>query len=245
MKTPITTELRLESVDSTMDAARAVAGTQDFLLVSAESQTGGKGTRGRPWYSPSGNIYMTLGINRRHLPAERLALFPLEMGTWLCEEACLRLPESRRSGLVLKWPNDLLIRGAGASPPSKTAGILMESYGEFLLAGIGINVTEAPAVADGGTPSACLADHGMPVSETPALVEGLYRRVLAAFAAGNPDPEKVLLAWQAKVDWQANHRLRDRPGHPWVLPVAVNRQGHLLVTHGDGSLEWLVSDYLA
>ncbi len=235
-----TSELKLASVDSTMEAAKGLAASQDFLLVSAEAQTRGKGTRGRPWQSRPGNIYVTLGVNRRHLPPARLALLPLEMGLHLWEAAAALLPTDSRKCLTLKWPNDLLIKGG------KAAGILMESYGEFLLIGIGINVAAAPEVTDGGTPSACLGQAGMPLDGKDALIDDLYRRVQAApkdaeaYAA-----ESILLRWQGKVDWDRAHIIRDRPGKPLVLPLAVNGQGHLQVRHADGSREWLVAEYLA
>jgi BirA family biotin operon repressor/biotin-[acetyl-CoA-carboxylase] ligase len=234
----VTTEIRLGEVESTMDSARAVAAGQDFLLVVAEAQTGGKGTRGRAWQSPPGNVYMTLGIHRRHLPAERLALLPLEIGVLLWEEAAARLPGAGRAALRLKWPNDLLLGGG------KVAGILMEGHGEFVLCGAGVNVAVAPAIGDGGAPSACLAQRGMAAGEGRALAEGFYRRVVEACTRGF-DPEELLLAWQAKVDWGRSHRLRDREGAPTAQPLSVNRQGHLLVRLADGSTEWLVSEYLA
>jgi BirA family biotin operon repressor/biotin-[acetyl-CoA-carboxylase] ligase len=240
----ITTELRLGIIDSTMEAARAAAGGQDFLFVTAEGQTRGKGTRGRSWKSPAGNVYMTVGINRRHVPPERLALLPLELGLLLWEEAASRLSPSSRRLLGLKWPNDLLFGGR------KAGGMLVEGHGDMLLCGIGVNVAHAPEVADGGSPSACLADAGMADGEAASLAEGPYGRVAAAFGRPDFNPEAVLMAWQSKVDWELPHRLRDRPGMPWVKPVSVNRQGHLLVRHMDGGVEtgaseWLVSDYLA
>ena len=234
----ITTEAYFESVDSTMEAAREAAAFQDFLLVSADRQTRGRGTRGRAWQSLSGNIHMTVGINRRHLPPERLSLFPLELGVLLWEEAAAQVSPARRSDLTLKWPNDLLAGG-------KVAGVLTEPHGDFLMAGIGINVSHAPEVEDGGAPSACLSELGMPAQAKEALRDGLYRRLVAALGpGGGSDPEKVLLEWQGKVDWTRRHRLRDREGQPWVLPLGVNRQGHLRVRGEDGREEWLVSEYL-
>lgn len=236
----ITSEIHLESVESTMETAKSMTAGQDFLLAWADSQTRGKGTRGRPWQSLMGNAYMTIGIHRRHLPQERLPLLPLEIGLHVWDEAAARVSPALRNGLTLKWPNDLLFAG------KKTAGILMESHGEFMLIGIGINVAGSPPVSDGGTPSACLSDAGMPVEEKDALVEGIYRRIREApCEEGLYSHESVLLQWQGKVDWRRAHRLRDRADTPIVLPLSVNRHGHLQVQHADGSREWLVADYLS
>lgn len=238
----ITSESRLESVSSTMDAARALAAHQDFLLVSALEQTRGKGTRGREWRAARGNVYMTIGVNRRHLPAHRLALLPLELGLHVWDE-CARAVASAGGAslksLQLKWPNDLLWEGR------KAGGILVESFGEFMLAGIGINLAQAPVVSDGGSPSACLAEAGVPAEAREELIEGIYRRIREAPADIGYEAESLLMRWQAKVDWERPQRLRDRPGAPQVRMLSVNAQGHLLVRHGDGREEWLVSDYLA
>jgi BirA family biotin operon repressor/biotin-[acetyl-CoA-carboxylase] ligase len=242
----ITAEIRLATIESTMDAAKAVADGQDFLLVTADEQTRGKGTRGRAWRSMPGNIYMTMGIHRRHLPPERLALLPLEIGLHVWDEAAARVAADNRKFLSLKWPNDLLYR------ESKVAGILMESHASFLLVGIGINVAGAPEITDGGGPSACLADGGMDPKDKDAFTDGLYRRIIDASKpqmqdspGSGFDSGQLLLAWQGKVDWDRSHRLRDRDGQPWVQPVSVNTHGHLQVRHMDGSHEWLVADYLA
>lgn len=234
-----TTLAHLGVVDSTMDAARALAADQDFLLVTATGQTRGKGTRGRIWQSPEGNLYMTVGIHRRCLPPERLALLSLEMGVLLWEEAASRLEDVARRTLGLKWPNDLQLGGR------KAAGILIEGFGTYVLVGVGVNVAIAPSVEDGGTPSACLAEAGL-TGDARDFAEGLFRRVVEAWSRpGDFEADAVLVAWQSKVDWDRSYRLRDRPGTPWVTPISVNRQGHLMARHGDGTVEWLVADYLA
>jgi BirA family biotin operon repressor/biotin-[acetyl-CoA-carboxylase] ligase len=224
-----------------MEEARSAFSGQDFVLVTAAVQTAGKGTRGRVWQSPRGNVHMTVAIHRKRLPPHRLALLPLEIGILLWEESASRIPLEARKALSLKWPNDLLLHGR------KAAGVLMESHGDALLCGIGINVAEAPPVADGGSETACLSEAGLSPADAPALADGIYRRVVAAFsipAAEAPERESILLAWQSRCDWTRRHRLRDRAGQPWVEPVSLNADGHLLVRHGDGSTEWLVSDYL-
>jgi BirA family biotin operon repressor/biotin-[acetyl-CoA-carboxylase] ligase len=235
----LTSEARLESVESTMDAAREMAAGQDYLLVSAREQTRGKGTRGREWRPGPGNLYMTLGMNRRRLPAARLALLPMELGLHVWEECAARIPPGGRAELRLKWPNDLLWQGR------KTGGILVESHGEFLLAGIGINIAHAPVVSDGGSASACLSEAGVSAEAREEIIEGIYRRVREAPADSGYDAGTLLMRWQAKVDWERVHRLRDRPGMPEVRLVSVNGQGHLLVRHADGREEWLVAEYLA
>ncbi len=62
-----------KEVDSTNRLARdlAIAGAVEGTLVVAESQTGGRGRRGRNWFSPPGEgIYLSLVLRPRFQPAE-------------------------------------------------------------------------------------------------------------------------------------------------------------------------------
>jgi BirA family biotin operon repressor/biotin-[acetyl-CoA-carboxylase] ligase len=228
----------LESVGSTMDAARELAAGFDFVLVSARDQTRGKGTRGREWLAAPGNVYMTVGFRKALIGPERLPLLPLELGLHLWDEAASRATPDLRKSLSLKWPNDLLFRGA------KAGGILVESHGEHLLAGFGVNLAAIPDLKDGGSRPASLADAGVDPEQRVPFIEGLFRRIHEAPSGAHYDSETILLRWQSKVDWSRRHTLRDRPGKPEVTVVSVNAQGHLLVRHSDGATEWLVSDYL-
>jgi BirA family biotin operon repressor/biotin-[acetyl-CoA-carboxylase] ligase len=109
----------------------------------AETQTAGRGRRGRPWVSPFGSsIYMTVGW-RFDGGAEVLEGLPLAVGVLLCET----LGELGVGGLALKWPNDVLLDGR------KLAGILVEVNGDLAgpcnaLIGIGINVALPPTAAE-------------------------------------------------------------------------------------------------
>ncbi len=233
-----------------MEEAKNIAGSQDFLLVTAIEQTHGKGTRGRFWTSCKGNIHMTVGIHKRYLPAQRLALLPLEIGLHVWEETAYHVPSHNRPNLTLKWPNDLFYK------TNKVAGILIESHKDFFMVGIGINIVASPTINDGGASSACLVDAGMSPEAAGPCIEGIYRRIMAVlqipgtqltetnFIDSAYSSETILLDWQAKVDWNRWHRMRDRAGQPLVKPVSVNQQGHLQVSHTDGSREWLVAEYL-
>jgi len=64
-------------------------------------------------------------------------------------------PGLRRGGLVLKWPNDLLLDGA------KLSGILLERTGDAVVIGIGVNLAHHPTDTDRLATS--LAAHGIAV----------------------------------------------------------------------------------
>ncbi len=225
-----------------MKAAKELAVNQDYILVSAETQSEGKGTRGRNWESPLGNIYMTVGIHRRHLPQARLALMPLEVGLHLWKEAASWISASESLNLKLKWPNYLMLHH------KKTAGILMELQENFLMVGIGVNISIPPEIKDGGSEAGHLAQSGMDENDLEKMIHGLYARIQKGreefFVQDQFQAESLLLDWQAKVEWKKPVRLRDRAGQPWVKPESINPQGHLYVTHEDGHGEWLIADYL-
>lgn len=128
---------RFARCGSTMDEARALAlaGADEGLVVVAEEQTAGRGTKGRTWHSPPGaGLYATVLLR----PASGLILVPLAVGVAVREAAAKAAPAVR-----LKWPNDLVWEGR------KIAGVLCEGSEDgrgsrFVLAGIGINVGQAP-----------------------------------------------------------------------------------------------------
>ena len=105
-----------------------------FLCV-AESQTQGKGRRGRDWYSPFGkNLYFSLGWQVSE-GVKFLEGISLAVGVEVCEA----LQEVSNSGFSLKWPNDILIE------QKKLGGILVEVSGDAsgdcqIILGVGLNI---------------------------------------------------------------------------------------------------------
>jgi BirA family biotin operon repressor/biotin-[acetyl-CoA-carboxylase] ligase len=128
-----------EELPSTNDRARELAdgGAAHGEVVIAESQTAGRGRRGRSWSSPPGqNLYLSV-ILRPSLPPQRAPELTLVASVAACD-AC------RKAGVDagIKWPNDLLVGGR------KVAGILTELSAEsdavhWVVLGIGVNLNSA------------------------------------------------------------------------------------------------------
>jgi len=148
-----------EVLPSTSDLcrARAAEGEPGGLAVMARRQTQGRGSRGRDWDSPLGNMFLSVLLR----PAERArdaAQWSLLAGVALGEALASYLPAD--AALRLKWPNDVLLDGG------KLAGILVDSSAdpegmvEWLVIGMGVNLAVAPEVPDRAV--ACLADHAPP-----------------------------------------------------------------------------------
>lgn len=127
----------LDSTDSTnAEALRMLqAGVQAPFVVLAETQTNGRGRRGRAWVSPPAqNLYYTLALSITGGP-QRLSGLSLVVG--LAVMQALRQMGVEQAGV--KWPNDIYVGG------KKIAGILMELSGDpadlcHVVIGIGINV---------------------------------------------------------------------------------------------------------
>lgn len=115
----------------------AEAGSPEGTLVVAESQTAGKGRRGRSWFSPPGSsIFMSYLLRPNILP------YHASMLTLLAGMACARaVREETGLKAEIKWPNDLVLSG------KKICGILTEMSTEleeihYIFTGIGINVNQ-------------------------------------------------------------------------------------------------------
>jgi BirA family biotin operon repressor/biotin-[acetyl-CoA-carboxylase] ligase len=133
---------RYETLGSTNAEAlaRARAGERGPLWISAGTQTGGRGRRGKSWVSPPGNLYATLLLTEPSPPA----LAPqLSFVTGLAvHDAVAACAPSLAQRVKLKWPNDLLLDGR------KLSGMLIEAESQphFSVAiGIGVNCVSHPA----------------------------------------------------------------------------------------------------
>ena len=130
----------LAEVDSTMlEAARQARGLSGPTWICALRQTAARGRRGRAWVNPEGNFAATLVLPTQETPDKR-ALRSFVAALALFD--ALVAVSGRVDGLTLKWPNDVLLTGG------KVAGILLESLGDHLAVGIGVNLVSAPAIKD-------------------------------------------------------------------------------------------------
>lgn len=136
-----------EALASTSDLCRqlAEAGEPGGLAVLARRQTAGRGTHGRGWESPEGNLYLSV-LLRPGGPIATAPRWGLLAAVVVAEALVPLLPEPDL--LRLKWPNDVLL-GDG-----KIAGVLAEAAADrqgglaWLVIGIGVNLASAPSLPD-------------------------------------------------------------------------------------------------
>ena len=178
-------------IDSTSsELARRIPTLDDLAFVMAETQSAGRGRRGRTWLSPPGmNLYLSV-LKRFDTGFASLSGLSLAVGVSVAESL-----DPEGSQLRLKWPNDLW-----TVQDRKLGGILIETAlpqaaaaQRYLVIGIGLNI--GPREAAGlGTAPAWLREF-CPDAQAPQVLAGivppLVRSVrgfaehgFAAFAAG-------------------------------------------------------------
>jgi BirA family transcriptional regulator, biotin operon repressor / biotin---[acetyl-CoA-carboxylase] ligase len=126
-----------DSIGSTNDEAMrlARAGAAHGTVVCAREQTTGRGRQARRWHSPAGNLHASI-LLRTELALGRIPQLSFVAALAVADAADAFLPGDVRA--ELKWPNDVLVRGA------KVAGILIESADAAAIIGIGMNIAYAP-----------------------------------------------------------------------------------------------------
>ncbi|MCX7559441.1 biotin--[acetyl-CoA-carboxylase] ligase [Sulfitobacter sp. F26204] len=126
----------LDVVDSTLsEAARLLPDLAGPTWILALEQTEARGRRGRAWATPRGNFAGTLVMRRAETPAvAALRSFVTSLALLRSFAAVTGMPDA----FALKWPNDVLLNGG------KVAGILLESIGDHLVIGVGVNLVHAP-----------------------------------------------------------------------------------------------------
>jgi BirA family biotin operon repressor/biotin-[acetyl-CoA-carboxylase] ligase len=129
---------------STNDTARELArqGAPDGTVIIADHQTGGRGRRGRSFFSPPGvGLYLTM-IFRTELPAAQA----VQITTMASLAAARAMDEAAGTQTQIKWINDIYLNG------HKLCGILADGAPngqggfDYVAVGIGINVN-TPAEA--------------------------------------------------------------------------------------------------
>jgi BirA family transcriptional regulator, biotin operon repressor / biotin---[acetyl-CoA-carboxylase] ligase len=168
-------------VDSTnLQAVKWVQeGVPHGTVVTAMIQTGGKGRRGRVWFSPETGLWFSV-VFRAPIPVRQAA------DLTLLTSVAVRRAVIRHTALPIKikWPNDLLIHD------KKVCGILAEirADGEnldYAIVGVGMNSNIPrddfpPELSDQAT--SLLAESGQPVSHV-ALATDIFAEMDALFTA--------------------------------------------------------------
>lgn len=245
-----------------MEVARngiAAAAGRPFGIVGA-IQTAGRGTGGRRWTSPAGNLYFTLAVPQpteaggsakpavSYIKPDLVPVLPLLCGL-ACRQAILaelKVPATSAvaAAVSLKWPNDIIYTA------KKIGGTLVESEDGYFLIGMGLNVLVAPPTVDGGreatTIQAIAADAGMPCCSPVELANAVWSNFFALATSPTLSRASVVSQFDAVMNrsLKLHKRLPDGRDPEPLEAVGLNTWGHLTVQHQDGATETLSADYL-
>lgn len=127
-----------ETGSTNADLITALQAHQTFSeghWLIADRQTSGRGRQGREWHDGQGNFMGStiVSLQSGEYPGTTLNL-PISLA--VRDTLAEFLPDPTE--LILKWPNDVLLRGA------KVSGILMELFEFQVVVGIGVNLATAP-----------------------------------------------------------------------------------------------------
>lgn len=130
---------RRRRVDSTNAVALGLVarGAAHGTVVIAETQSAGRGRRGRSWISIPGNLFLTVVARP---PPDRARAQISFVAALALGDALLDVAD-----VAYKWPNDVLVRGR------KVAGVLVEADRGAAAVGVGVNLVAAP---EAGAPAA-------------------------------------------------------------------------------------------
>jgi BirA family transcriptional regulator, biotin operon repressor / biotin---[acetyl-CoA-carboxylase] ligase len=220
--------VHLRETGSTNDRARelADAGAPHGTLVTASSQSAGRGRQGRSWSAPANSSLLMSLLLRPGAPpdgeppAQPLGLLPLIAAVAVCDVA----GEDAR----IKWPNDVVLARPGPDRPlAKLAGILAEGRPQagWTVLGIGLNVAiRLDELRAGAATLGYGRDAIEPTLER--LLDALERRLAEPTA-------RTLDAWRSR---DALHGREIAWGSGRGRAQGIDAAGHLLVALDGGEL---------
>ena len=224
-----------DRVSSTNTQAKDMAehGAAEGCTVIADTQTGGRGRRGRAFHSPEGGLYLSTLLRP-------VANADPGLITCCAAVAAARAIESLCDAIIaIKWVNDLYINGR------KVAGILAE--GVFapdgtltaVVLGIGINVGEMKFPDDLTSIATSLGNESFALTREDVAAAFLneWERVYYA-----DDPTDAMAEYRRRnlVPGRSVTVVQGDRTYP-ATAEAITDRGHLLVRTADGEQRELVS----
>lgn len=225
--------------DSTNTEAKRLAAKgflgNDKVLVLAETQTGGRGRRGRSWEAASGTSVCMSLLLRPEISPDRASMLTLVMGLSVVEGLLQEFGVQTQ----IKWPNDIILN------KKKLVGILTEMGMkgmeiDYLVIGVGMNVNMvdfSEELVDKAT--SMRLELGYPVER-----ERMITAVVKAFERNyqtfleTQDLSKLRECYEAVMVNQNQSVRVLQPGNAYEgTAVGINTMGELLVEKEDGTCE--------
>jgi BirA family transcriptional regulator, biotin operon repressor / biotin---[acetyl-CoA-carboxylase] ligase len=225
---------------NTMALAHARDGCPDGTVITADSQTSGRGRMDRAWFSPPGaGIYLSV-VLRPDASLKGLPRLTLAAAVAAAEA----LEESAGVRADIKWPNDLLLND------KKVCGILTELHtgGEvntLVIIGIGINVnTPAGSFPEdiAGIATSILAETGRRTSRADIIrsLLGFLDRYYDMFLRG--EFPAILEKWKSRSSMIGKRVTIDQAGALVTGTVmGIDGEGALILRDDEGRVQTLYS----
>lgn len=240
---------RMVSSTNTVLKQYVAEGRKEDMILLAEEQSGGRGRRGRSFFSPEGTgLYMSLLLHPKMTPEEATMLTTVAAAA---EAQALEKVSSME--VKIKWVNDVWVRNKKVSGILTEGSVSMEDgHLEYAIVGIGINVYEPM----GGFPEE-IRDVAGAVFANDISRENLRNRIASEVLAQflkyyHLLPEKayleeyrkrsVVIGKQVKIIQPEGAKIPETEhgaSREHALATGIDDQCHLLVRYDDGTTESL------
>lgn len=213
-----------QATGSTMDRARELAerGSPGGMVVTAETQSAGRGRNGRAWASGPGGLFFSL-LERPRVPLADYS------GTVMAVHIAVGRALSGVCGqrAALRWPNDVYLQ------EKKAAGILTEVHGEgdrvqWLTSGIGVNINNTVAVENSVS---CAAIAGRRLSRRAVLERILQELGEIKKLAAEESPRLISRLWNQEAEG-IGRRVSARGGRTAGVFLGVDARGRAMIKTG-------------
>ena len=228
-------------VDSTNEVAKKLAreGAPEGTIIIAESQSRGKGRRGKKWISPLGGAWLSIILRPNTLPINAPQL------TFIAGVAAAQtIKDEYGLDAGIKWPNDVLI------DKKKVCGVLTEISTEidtidYIVTGIGIDANIdvnllPPELRDTTTSIKSELDHDISRMILVQKFLGNFETMYDEFNKGNF--QEILRKWR-QLSKTIGRQVEIRKGTEFIRgeAVGVNSKGALILELEDGTLQKIIS----
>ena len=206
-----------KELSSTNDFALNYANTADERhIFIAQTQSNGRGRRGRHWISPIGNLYFSQLFFTSCPPNKLVYISAISV----VQTLLAKLPQLL-GRIAVKWPNDIMLDG------KKLGGILIEkNASDNTVIGIGLNLVSAPPADLVSYPATSLSDIGLALAGIDFLhsyISFFDRNLQRDFTAVRC--EFLNFAWQLNIDITISLDNKNVSGRF----IGIDEQGFLLL----------------
>lgn len=221
------------SVGSTNDVAKEQSrfSSDTPKVFTAETQTAGRGRRGRSWVSVKGNLFMSQLLTTGLPISDMVFIASLSVA-----ETLFLLTEGVR--INIKWPNDVLING------KKICGILIEAAeNDNIVIGTGINLSSAPDDSEVIYPTTSLSSLGFNISREIVLRE--YLKIFDAnINLGHQKGFSVIRAKWLQYAYKLDEYIKIMQKNRTIEGIfkGIDEQGLLLLQQGSSIIKVAVGD---